>query len=90
MGKCEFAERRKDNLYRCTVEAKQTVNLGDETLYLCPQHASMVMQLLAKKERLEKNYAQVSQEINTAKQKILDAHQELIRRERQKTESSSL
>lgn len=89
MDKCEWAERRRDKLYRCLNPARQTVNLEGETLNLCPIHASIVMQLIAKKERLQKNYEQVMNEITMSKQKILDAHQELVRREKEKAETIS-
>jgi hypothetical protein len=81
-GKCQWAIIRNQKLLRCTYKPIQTVYIEGRTLQLCPAHASTATRLLARQEKLDRDYARISQEITTEKQKIVESYDELKRREK--------
>jgi hypothetical protein len=79
--KCEWAFIRNQKLLRCVYKPVQTVNIEGRTLYLCSTHASTITRLLARQEKLDRDYARISQEIAVEKQRIVESYDELKRKE---------
>lgn len=80
---CEWCVMRKNRLLQCQSRATQYIDVEGERLHLCAMHTAVISRLLARKDKLQKYYDRVTKEIHDEQQRILDAYEQLRRKQNQ-------